>query len=188
MIGYLKGKIIRFGKNFVILEANGVGYKIYLPNADNNIGSIVEFHVHHHVREEQSDLYGFADLEDLNFFELLLTVSGVGPKLAATITSSISSAQAIEAIKQGQSVALQAIPGVGAKVAAKITIELKGKIGSSDYNLSTFGEGSDLIDALHRLGYKNSEVLPILKNLPIELDSFEDKIRWVLKSLGKERI
>lgn len=183
MIGWLKGSIVRRFQNGIVLDVNGVGYKIFTLQKKIPTSNILEFHIHHHIREDQNAIYGFTEIEQLNLFEMLLTVSGVGPKLALTILSNADVNQISNAIEQNQSAVLQSIPGVGAKVAAKIVVELKNKISQGALDLNLLTQSNDTIDALLSLGYSQKEILTALYNIPNEL-STNQQIKWALQKLG----
>jgi len=184
MIGYIKGRVINLGANFLVIDAGGVGYKVFTTKV-SKIGEAVELHCYHHVREDISDLYGFEKAEDLAVFETLLIVSGVGPKMAQNIVSILGRDKIIGAITKGNASIFKTVSGVGNKVAAKIVVELKNKItGSSEINLL---ENDDTVEALVSLGLKPHEILPYLQDIPENLTKTEDKVRFVLKNVGRKK-
>ncbi len=185
MIGYVKGKIIAKSSNSLILENQGLGYKINTGNfPKGEIGQEAEFYCYHYVREDINDLFGFQNYESLEFFELLLSVSGVGPKVAQTILNNLSKQKIIQAIDTNDLNLFKSIPGIGTKVAAKIIVELKSKLSKNDIDLNSI-ENDETVDALLALGLKKAEILPALKNIPPDMDSVQEKVKFVLKNVSK---
>jgi Holliday junction DNA helicase RuvA len=186
MIAWLKGEILRPFIGGYILKADSVGYKVFTPSDDLTVGQAVVFHIHHHIREDQNNLFGFITLEELNLFELLIQASGVGPKLALTILSKSNVSQVTQAISQGQPAILQAVPGVGNKVATKIVVELKSKLSSGDFDYAALAGRSDVVEAVMSLGMSQGEVLEALKDVPADLAS-DEQIKLILKQIGKNK-
>lgn len=184
MISYLRGKIEYQATNWIILDVSGVGYKVFSSNTQHvtcNIGENGEFWIHHHIREDRQDLYGFKSIEELEMFELLLSVNGVGPKMAMVILSRTSLEKLKEAVSKGDISLLTAISRLGKKLASKIIIELKNKLApKSDMILTE--ESQELVEALESLGYKKSEVQEFISKIPNDLKTIQDKIKWVLKN------
>lgn len=188
MISYLKGKVIISRPGFVILQVNDVGYKVAVPPQVNFVDdkNEHELFIHHHIKEDASDLYGFLTFDELELFEKLLSVNGVGPKAAMIIISLAPTEKIIEAIISEDTNFFQSAPGIGKKVAVKIILDLKSKI--SDLNFSgsiSGGKHQDIYDGLETLGYKKIEIDKIIGKLPEKLKSSEEKIRWMLKNLAK---
>lgn len=187
MIAYLKGAILHRSTNWLILETNGVGYRVFtnIRSSENKVDATL--FIHHHIREDQQTLYGFATLAELELFELLITVNGVGPKAAMAILSSSQADRIVNAIAQGDTAVFKAISGIGPKVAAKIIVELKNKVGGvGGYDLAGLGASSEVVDALETLGYKKPEIAVILKDMPTDLADTQAKLKWTLKALGKQ--
>lgn len=193
MISYLKGKVVLFKMGTLILNVNGVGYKVFVNpqiNIQNNIVDTkaeVELYTHQHIREDSSDLYGFLSYQELELFELLISVNGVGPKAGMNIMSSSKSDRIIKAISSDDLAFFTSISGIGKKVSAKIILDLKSKI-SGDKSVSFISkadESSDVMEALISLGYKNLELNGIIQKIPAELITTEQKITWCLKNLAK---
>jgi len=185
MIAYLTGRIIRVSTNYIVLDVNGVGYKVFVApgfREDDN----VTFYTHHYVREQEQSLYGFATWQELNLFELLITVNGVGPKAAMAIMRSAKSDKIISAISSGDSALFKTVSGIGQKVAAKIIVELKTKVGGlGDIDLTSLEGGSDVVDALEALGYRKGEIGEVIRQMPTEFKNTQEKISWALKQMGK---
>lgn len=182
MIRFLCGKVI---DNFpTVVAVGGVGYEVNTP-ADFAIGSMVEVWTHHFVREDRNELYGFKDKNDLRLFELLIDVSGVGPKVALSICRGLTSKKIEEAIIGQDVQMLTTVPGLGKKLAQKIIIELKSKLektGAIDFQ--RFQESSEVADALKSLGYLQKEIYGIIKKIPSNLSSTE-QISWALRNIKK---
>jgi Holliday junction DNA helicase RuvA len=157
MIAHLRGKLAQKDPARVVVDVNGVGYEVFVPLTTFTVlpdpGSEVSIDVHTHVREDMIALYGFSTRRERMIFEKLMTISGIGPKLAVTILSGGSVEDLVAAIKRSDLARLIAIPGVGKKTAERIILELKDK-------LQDFAEGpaksaveSDVLSALENLGY-----------------------------------
>jgi Holliday junction DNA helicase RuvA len=186
MIGSIRGKIALKTDKFLIVETGGVGYKIsvspdVLSKTGKTNGEIFLF-IHTHVREDTLDLYGFLDRTELEFFEMLLNVSGIGPRSALAILGIASIPTLRKAIGTGDTSYLTKISGIGRKTAEKIVIELRDKIGEEKGGSSLQGE-LDALEALKSLGYSQNEARDALKKTTPESNT-NAKIREALKILG----
>lgn len=181
MIGAIKGTVAYLGPDFCIIDtAGGVGYRVFMPSAHLQqlaVGHNVRVHTHTAVREDAILLYGFLTQEYYELFELLLTVSGVGPKMALGILSAIKPDSFYLAIQSKDMRVLCKLPGIGKKTAERMLLELKDKVGSGfvdesgkEIAESVAAGGStgiaEAMEALASLGYSNSEIMPILKQIP----------------------
>ncbi len=191
MISRLIGPIVHFDTKYVVLDVNGVGYKVAIsPDvfAKLDKASPITLWTYLAVRENALDLYGFLSLSELNFFELLITISGIGPKTAMGILN-VASVHSLEtAIETGDTSHLTKISGIGKKVAEKIVMELKDKVVVSSHTPEqeeTRKNDSDVIEALKSLGYSPAEARDVLKKIPKTLTKTSDKIKEALKQLGK---
>lgn len=186
MIGSIKGKIILKTEKFIIVETSGVGYKISVsPDVlfkAKKIGDEISLWVHTHVREDALDLYGFLERPELEFFEMLLNVSGIGPRSALAILGIASIETLKKAIGTSDTSYLTKISGIGKKTAERIVIELRDKMGEVKGGCSLQGE-LDALEALKSLGYGQSEAREALKKVPPDLSTSE-RIRHGLKILG----
>lgn len=187
MIGSIRGKITLKQEKFVIIETGGVGYKVSLsPDTISKLENTEEsfFYIHTHVREDSFDLYGFIDYEELEFFEMLINVSGIGPKGAITILSVANTDTLKRAIKSNDLPYLTKISGIGKKTAEKMVIELRDKIGivNTDGNLR---DELDALEALKALGYSQNEAREAIKDLSADMDT-STKVRNALKVLGRK--
>lgn len=182
MIGYLKGKVIESSKEKVILDVNGVGYLI---NTSKNAseGETAQFFIHTHVREDEISLYGFESQQEIELFKMLMSVSGVGPKVAMAVMTASDVSKIFAAVSKADVGFFTAIPGIGKKGAQKIIIELKGKIGSvQDIDLGD--EGDDIVEGLMSMGFDRKQIRKVIVKLDPKL-SDEEKIREAIKLLGK---
>jgi len=186
MIGSIKGKITLKTEKFLIVETGGVGYKINVSGDTlsrvKKINDEVLFWIHTHVREDILDLYGFLDREELEFFEMLIGVSGIGPKGALSIMGITSIETLKKAVGSGDTSYLTKISGIGKKTAEKIVIELRDKIGKELGGTSLQGE-LDALEALKSLGYSSGEAREALKKVMPDTNT-NTKIREALKILG----
>lgn len=179
MIGALKGTVAQLEADYCIIDTvGGVGYRVFMPGAhlaQLTMGKEIRVHVHTAVREDAIMLYGFLSREYYDLFEILLTVSGVGPKMALGILSAIKPDAFYLAVRNKDVKMLVKLPGVGKKTAERMLLELKDKIsgsaGETDEIQETVDAGgsgavAEAIEALVSLGYTNSEIMPVLKQIP----------------------
>ena len=157
MIAHLRGKLMQKDPARVIVDVNGVGYEIFIHlttfTALPDTGSEVSIDIHTHVREDIIALYGFSTRRERTIFEKLMTISGIGPKLAVTILSGGSVDDLAGAIKRSDLARLTAIPGVGKKTAERIVLELKDKLRDFAEAVQKPGVETDVMSALENLGY-----------------------------------
>ena len=191
MIGSVKGKIVLKTEKFLILETDGVGYKINVSpdtvSKAKKVGDEMMLWIHTHVREDILDLYGFLDHSELEFFEMLISVSGIGPKGALTILGVASIDTLRKAISTSDISYLTKISGIGKKTAEKIVIELRDKMaeGISEKKGSSLRDELDAMEALKSLGYSQNEIREALKKVLPNTDT-NTKIREALKTLGNK--
>ena len=199
MISHLRGRLLEKHPNRVILDVNGVGYDVHVPLSTfyemSEPGAEIALRIHTHVREDALLLYGFATVLELQIFERLLSVSGIGPKLALAVLSGIEPTELVSAIRTANVARLTGIPGIGKKIAERIGLELKDKMGSflaadvpasataaSDETLRT-----DVLSALMNLGYhrplaERAVDASMKKNAG---SSFESTLKYALRELAK---
>ena len=186
MIGSIRGKIISKTDKYLIVEVGGVGYRISVsPDALSKAKKTDEeifLWIHTHVREDSFDLYGFLSQEELDFFEMLLNVSGIGPKGALSILGIASLETLRKAISTGDTAYLTKISGIGRKTAEKIVIELRDKIGT-ELEGSSLQVELDALEALKSLGYSGTEARDVLKKVSPGANT-NTKIREALKILS----
>ena len=190
MIGSIKGKIILKTEKFIIVEANGVGYKISVsPDTSfraKKLGEEISLWTHTHVREDSLDLYGFLNRQELEFFEMLINVSGIGPKGALSILGIATLETLKKAITTGDIAYLTKVSGIGRKTAEKIVIELRDKMAEVADGEKAGGslQGElDALEALKSLGYSQNEAREALKKVKPGTDT-NLKIREALKILA----
>src|SRR5450631_681374 len=163
MIAHLRGKLISKHPNQAIVEAAGIGYDVTItvPTFSDlpALGSEVALHIHTHVREDAIALFGFLRADEKQLFEKLITVSGIGPKLAITILSGMATADMVGAIRGNDFARLTRIPGIGKKTAERMCVELRDKLdafGAPQAALSVSAIEEDVISALSNLGYQRA--------------------------------
>ena len=165
MIGKLQGVIDYIGDGYVILMAGNVGYKVYTPEFLTP-KSTVSLWIETIVREDSIRLFGFSTLAAQNLFNQLTTVSGVGPKVALAIMGTIKTETLMSAIATGDAKTIATAPGVGKKVAEKIIVELKNKMGGANFDFGTDnGVLPDLLSALESLGYRRMDIVDMAQKL-----------------------
>lgn len=185
MIAYLSGTTLKKTDKGIILDTGNVGYFVHLSKqslAETEISQGLELFTHQQIREDSSELYGFANFEDLLFFKKLININGIGPKVAMEIMN-FPPLEISKAIEEGNTTFLGKIPGIGKKTASRLILELKGKIdnfegqsGKVEANLD-----EDILEALIRLGYSRSEIHRALKTLPTEIKETTEIISYFLK-------
>ena len=189
MIASLHGKLESLGGDWAVINVNGIGFQVYMPTSTlstlGSVGKEVHLQTHLVMREDSATLYGFATAEELELFQILIGVSGLGPRLALAVLSSMSVEQASMAIATGSTDLLTAIPGIGKKMAERLVLELKDKIGAgliAAPAAQLAQENAEVIAALTSLGYSVSEASRAVATLPPSSDlSLEDKVKLALQ-------
>ena len=193
MIAQLEGTIVHVDNRSIVLDVHGVGYKVWI--ASENLQKkakvshgTVRIWTYLSVRETSLDLYGFADAEELETFELLITISGIGPKTAAGILNVVSTSTIRSAVATNDPSYLTKISGIGKKNAEKIVRELADKIIvlESDTPTESMKHDSDVIEALKSLGYAEREAREALKKVPTEISSAGERVKKALKILSNK--
>ena len=199
MFAYIKGILEEKSSNYVVVETAGIGYKIFMgETAINTIGEInekVKVYTHYHVREDEVNLYGFKTNEELRMFELLISVSGVGAKSALVTLSNIEPSSFALAVITNDTSKLVKIPGIGAKTAARIILELKDKlkneqaISKENKEIKTVvidnQKIEEAVSALQVLGYNKKEIEKALETIDVNSLELEEIIKQGLISLSK---
>lgn len=193
MIASLTGKIESLNTDSAVVNVGGVGFKVYMPTSAlsslGKPGDNVKVFTHTHVREDNIQLFGFPTAEELWLFEILIGVTGLGPKLSLALLSALTPEQLTMAIASGSTDLLDTVPGIGKKVASRIVLELKEKIGaglaiSPAEHVSE--ENADVLAALTSLGYSAAEAVKAVASLPTDSKlKLEDKVKLALQYLGK---
>lgn len=191
MISFIRGKILNKRKSFIILEAHDVGYQVFLnPSffAELTTGQSVELYTHQYIKEDALDLYGFRSLEELEMFELLLSISGVGPKSALGILAVANPEELKTSISRGDYSMLTKVSGVGKKTAERIVLELRDKIANIEITPTAGGtsidSSGDEIDALISLGYSLQQAREALRAVDPKIVDSSERIREALKKMG----
>ena len=202
MLAYVKGSLEIKTKGYIVVETNGIGYKIFMPESTieklGAVGEKIKIFTFMRVREDDVSLYGFLTNEELRMFELLLSVSGIGAKGALTILSNITPYQFALAVISNDVGMLKKLPGIGPKTAQRTILELKDKlkkeqeIAVSTEEESSFQEAiledekvSEAVSALQVLGYSKKEIVQALEKVDMKSLSVEDIIRKGLGNLAK---
>jgi Holliday junction DNA helicase RuvA len=187
MIGYIRGKIIGKTETQILLENSGIGYRVTATPKllEMPLNSEVEVHTFLQVREDALNLFGFQTIGELNFFELLITVSGVGPKMAMTVLSAGDLDLIRNAISAQDVAVFTKLGGVGKKTAERIIMELKEKLGTVSGSGMIHGGSDEVLSALEGLGYSTREIKEVLGKIDHQLSS-EEKLRQALKYLSKK--
>ena len=193
MLAYLKGKVLAKKTKYLILLTNDVGYQVFANEktlSKLKDGQEAELYIHHHVKEDAQDLYGFLTLPELELFKNLIAISGVGPKSAINVLAAASVEQVIQAIVAEDPALLRTVSGIGAKTAERIVVELKSKLGSlykesSGLGLAAAPQDVEVIEALLGLGYARREIAEIIKAIPNELTATETRLKEALKLLAR---
>ena len=187
MFGHITGEIFNLKPTKTIVKTGGIGFVInstpeYIQKL--RIGSEASFWTHTAVRENSIDLYGFEKEEELRVFELLIMVSGVGPKSALAIIG-VAGIRAIEeAVGKNDTSLLTKISGIGRKTAEKIVLELNGKLFAKE-NKEQVNNDLEVFDALKALGYREKDIQEAMRSIDVNIVNTTDKIKYILKNLGK---
>ena len=194
MIASLHGTLESLGSNWAIINVNGIGLQVYMPTSTlstlGTIGREAHLHTHLILREDSIALYGFVSAEELELFQILLGVSGIGPKLALAMLSAMSVEQASMAIAAGSVDLLKTVPGIGKKMAERLILELKDKIGAGWLTTpaTQLAQGNaEVIAALTSLGYSVSEASRAVASLSSSPDlSLEERVKLALQYFGSK--
>ncbi len=192
MIAHLRGRLIAKHPNQAIVEIGGVGYDVTItvPTFSDlpATGSEVALHIHTHVREDAIALFGFLRREEKQLFEKLISVSGIGPKLAITILSGMNAADMVGAIRGNDIAKLTRIPGIGRKTAERMVLELRDKLedfGATPAVSAASPIEEDVLSALMNLGYQRSAAERALASVRNGRDNFDVLFREALAALAK---
>lgn len=191
MISYIKGKVIFKSESFIIVSTGNVGYKIFIMSDLNEIGQEVELFTYLNVREDVLALYGFLEYKELELFEHLISISGIGPKAGMGILSLADPETIKVAIAKGDSSILTKVSGIGKKTAERVILELRNKFSISDIEniedkTKEIGDYSDTVEALVSLGYSSVEAKKALSNISPEIKDVSERIKMALKELGRK--
>jgi Holliday junction DNA helicase RuvA len=189
MIACLHGKLELLGSDWATINVGGIGFQVYMPTSAlstlGNIGEEVKLHTHLHLKEDNATLYGFASIDELRLFQTLISVSGSGPRLALAMLSAMGVDKLAMAIATGSVELLTEVPGIGKKMANRLILELKDKIGAGWVTTPAAQlaqENTDVLSALISLGYSVSEASRAVASLPPASElSLEEKIKLALQ-------
>lgn len=191
MIASIEGRVLARHNDSLVIALGGMGVKISVPTslaAQVRPGEPVFLHTHLHVREQELALYGFDDAGDLALFELLLGVSGIGPRSALAVLSAMPADALRLAISQEQPGVLARVPGIGKKTAEKIVLELRDRVvlreGVPAELVALSEADAEVIDALTALGYSIVEAQRAVQGLPRDVQDVEERLRLALASFG----
>lgn len=190
MIATLEGILEYRGDDSIIINVGGIGFLVYVPGSTlSQLGAVkgrISLYTHLHVREDNISLYGFASKEELALFKNLISVSGVGSKVALALLSTLSPEQIVRAITSGDIDLVSQTPGIGRKLASRLVVELKGRLEKEwqEVSLPLAPESADVIAALTGLGYSVTEATRAISKLPDSKGlSLEDKIKLALQQM-----
>ncbi len=185
MYDYFNGTIEGNYSDSVIIDVNGIGYKIFVPNPFSyEIGKIYKIYVYNHVREDEYSLYGFKTREDKDLFMRLINVKGMGPKVASGIFATGSIKGIVDAINKENILYLTKFPKIGEKLARQIILDLKGKVFVDGNVVDESNDMEELISVLENLGYKTMEIKKIIPNVDAS-KTLEEQVKEALKLLLK---
>ncbi len=188
MIVGLNGKLESLGSDGAVINVGGIGFQVYMPTSTlsklGKIGEEVKLHTYLHLREDNAALYGFASTDELGLFQNLISVSGLGPKLALAMLSAMNIEKLTMAIATSSADLLTEVPGIGKKMANRLILELKEKIGAGWITtpaVQLAEENAEVVAALTSLGYSVSEATRAVASLPPDSKlSLEDKVKQAL--------
>jgi len=193
MIGYLSGRVEAVIRDTVVVSVNGtggaIGYRVHVPTtvlASARENDRLRLWTHMAVRENAHDLYGFETREELSWFELLLTVSSIGPRSALSIMNSVDIGTLSQAIANNDAAVLARAFGIGRKTAEKVVLELKDKVEPGDANVSAGSDG-EVVEALVALGYAVKEARDAARALPKGMEGTEERVREALRIVSGGR-
>ncbi len=198
MFYYINGTVTHVEANLAVIDCGGVGYACKTSSytlSEIHSGKQAKLYTHLYVRDDAVELYGFSSLEELNCFQMLIGVSGVGPKVGIAVLSSVTPSALATAIVTENDKALTSVPGVGKRLAQRIILELKDKLANGQIGVEgveTFKGGNTVLPedktgeaaaALSVLGYSPAEISAALKNIPVEELTLEEIIKQALKKM-----
>jgi Holliday junction DNA helicase RuvA len=191
MIYFVSGKLEGKKANYVVVEANGIGYKIFVPmpiiKKLPELGREIKLLTYFYVREDIMSLYGFLEEKELNFFKALVSISGVGPKTALGILSVAQVDNLVAAISRGESDLLQRSSGIGRKTAARIVVELKDKVfiegGTGEEIVKLMESDEDVYEALLSLGYSAKQAKIAMEKVDPKLNGVDARLKEALQKM-----
>ena len=186
MIGFVRGTVHAYGVDFVLIDVNGIGYRINFNHPESlTIGKEMTIYTYQNVREDEISLFGFLSLQEYDLFVKLISVKGLGPRIASNILGRASTESIIKAIEEGDVDFMKRMPGVGNKTASQIILDLKGKLVETEKDSIVDDRLSDVQEALKQFGYKPQEIKPVIKLLKNEKGSTDELVKKALKMFAK---
>lgn len=192
MISSLRGKLEAIGNDWAIINVNGVGFNVYSSTSTlatlGATGDEVRLYTHLHLREDNISLFGFSTFEELSLFRILISVSGIGPKLATAMLSAMKADRLVAAIAGGDTDTLTTVPGIGKKTAGRLILELKDKInaGLVPMAVQVFEGNNEVISVLTSLGYSIAEANRAIATIPPATINLEEKIKLALAYFARK--
>lgn len=191
MIRHLSGTLLTKDIGSVIINVGGVGYCVHVSNATlgdipTETGSPMSLWTHMAVRETSMELFGFTDRDELSLFEMLIDVSGIGPRSALAILSLASVDTLRTAIGSGDLAYLTKVSGIGKKTAEKIVLELRDKIGSVGASAPELKEDGDVVEVLMSLGYSRDDARDVVRKIPVAATGTSSRVKEALRLLGEQ--
>ena len=185
MIGFVRGLVHAYGIDYVLIDVNGIGYRIYFNHPETlSVGQEKTIYTYQNVREDEISLYGFLSLEEYDLFVKLISVKGLGPKIASSILGRANVGSIIKAIEEGDVDFMKRMPGVGNKTASQIILDLKGKLVETTEEVVD-GRFKEVEEALKQFGYRYQEIKPVIKALKDEKGSTDELVKKALKMFAK---
>ena len=185
MYNYILGMVTDIEGTYVVVEAGGIGYQVYTPNPYSfDLNTTYKVYIYQYIREDENRLYGFKSKEEKEMFLKLISVKGLGPKMALPILATGSISGIMDAIERENILYLKKFPKIGDKVAKQMILDLKGKISISGVEASNSSSYEELIEVLKGLGYKEKEIKAVVVKVNQEL-SLEEQVKEALKLLLK---
>lgn len=189
MIARLTGKVLEKNQDGLVVDVGGVGYAIMVSAADHGSATVddnLTLHIHEHIREDAHDLYGFTNLPSKRFFQQLISISGVGPKVALSVLSAAALPQLQQAIASGDAAVFKGVAGVGTKTAERIIVELKGKVGDAlvPHPIPGARAADPAYQALIGLGYTATQAAQAVAALPAEITGEQERVKAALQQLN----
>jgi len=192
LIASLQGEIEALGNGWAIVNVAGIGFQVHMPTSTlaslGTVGKEARLHTYLQIREDSIALYGFATADELALFQTLISVSGMGPRLALAMLSAMDVEKLTMGIATGSAELLMEIPGIGKKMASRLILELKDKIGAGRVPVpvsALAAENADIIAALTTLGYSATEATRAVATLPASTDlTLEEKVKLALQYFG----
>ena len=183
LYGYIKGKITDIENNYIVIENNGIGYIVYVANPFSYTNDEYTVYVYHYIREDENSLYGFKSKEEKDLFLKLISVKGLGCKMALPMFATGSTDGIIDAIERENVLYLKKFHKIGDKLARQIILDLKGKLVSNSEGSASSKDYTELIEVLKGFGYKPADINKVLPN--IKSDKVEEQVKEALKLMLK---